>query len=168
MHYLDTAYAQLEFAIKLMHAAEQGAVTLDEIDVPLTIEDGKSILVLPDKVFQDPNDFLIACQNNVSIAFGAASITLNRCREEAKLPLPNPIDNEQEQWVALVYQIRNAFAHDISEPKWKLNGRYARHYNVAGVNADLSNLNGVHFDYKHIGGPDALFDLRDYASGQLF
>lgn len=168
MHYLDTAFAQLEFAIKLMHAAEQGAVSPDEIDVPLTIEDGRSILVLPDKVFQNPDDFINACQNNVSIAFGAAAITLNRCREEAGLNLPDPVDNEIDQWIALVYQIRNAFAHDISEPKWNLNGRYARHYEVAGVQADLSNLHEVHFDYAQIGGPDALFHLRNYARRHLF
>ncbi len=168
MHYLDTAFAQLEFAIKLMHAAEQGAVSLDEIDVPLTIEGGRSILVLPDKVFHNPDDFINACQNNVSITFGAAAITLNRCREEAGLSLPDPVVNEIDQWIALVYQIRNAFAHDISEPKWNLKGRYARPYEVAGVQADLSNLHEAHFDYAQIGGPDALFHLRNYACGRLF
>lgn len=163
MNYLDTAFAQLEFSIKLMHFAEEGSIDLEHLDVPLTIEDGRSVLVLQDKIFKDPNDFINACQNNVSICFGAAAITLNRCREERGIPLPDPIVNETEQCVALVYQIRNAFAHDISEPRWKIKPRYAREYQIGGVRANLQLLNGVPFAYDHIGGPDALFFLRNYA-----
>ena len=89
-------------------------------------------------------------------------------REEIRLPLPNPIDTELEQWIALVYQVRNAFAHDIAEPRWEINPRYARPYEVGAVKADLSNLNGQHFDYYQLGGPEALFFLRDYGKTHVF
>lgn len=167
MHYLDSAFAQLEFAIKLMVAAEQGKLTLEDLDIPLTIEDGRSILVLKDRIFSDPQDLINACQNNVSVAFGAAAITLNRCREERGISLPDPIISELEQWTGLVYQIRNAFAHDISEPRWNINGRYKRVYEIRDVRADLTEVNGQHFEYGHVGGPDALFSLRDYAKAAV-
>lgn len=64
---------------------------------------------------------------------------------------------------ALVYQIRNAFAHDIAEPKWKMHPRYARSYLVGGVKVDLSSLHGQHFNYYQLGGPEALFFLKDFA-----
>ena len=168
MNYLDSAFAQLELAIKLMHAAEQGRIKREEIDQPLTIAEGKSVLVLADHTLHTDADFINAMQNNVSVAFGAAAITLNRCREEFGLPLPNPIDTELEQWIALVYQIRNSFAHDIAEPKWEIKARYARPYYVGAVKADLSNLHGQHFDYYQLGGPEALFLLRDYGKRNVF
>ena len=168
MNYLDSAFAQLELAIKLMHAAEQGRVKREEIDLPLTIAEGNSILVLADHTLHTDDDFINAMQNNVSVAFGAAAITLNRCREEIGLRLPNPIATEVEQWIALVYQVRNAFAHDIAEPKWEIKPRYARPYKVGAVKADLSKLNGQHFDYYQLGGPEALFLLRDYGKTNVF
>jgi hypothetical protein len=104
----------------------------------------------------------------VTITYGAAAITLNRCREEAAVPLPDPISSECDQWVALVYQIRNAFAHDIAEPRWQVNQRYARKYEVGRVRADLQQLHGVRFEYSQIGGPDALFLLRAYGEEHAF
>lgn len=168
MNYLDSAFAQLELAIKLMHAAEQGRVTREEIDLPLTIAEGNSVLVLADQTLHTDEDFINAMQNNVSVAFGAAAITLNRCREEIGLSLPDPIDTEREQWIALVYQIRNAFAHDIAEPMWEMKPRYARPYQIGAVKADLSNLHGRHFDYYQLGGPEALFVLKDYGKRNVF
>lgn len=168
MNYLGTAFAQLELAIKLMHAAEQGRVRREEVDLPLTIAEGNSVLVLTDQTLHTDADFINALQNNVSVAFGAAAITLNRCREEIGLPLPNPINTEVEQWIALVYQIRNAFAHDIAEPKWEINPRYARHYQVGTIKADLSALHGQHFDYYQLGGPEALFFLKDFGRKRVF
>lgn len=164
MRYLDTAFAQLEFSIRLMQAAEDGALDLGKIDIPLSVREHSGTLVLPDRVFESNEDAILACQNMVSVSFGAAVITLNRSREERGLGLPDPIANESDQWVALIYQIRNAFAHDISEPKWEIRSeRYKRRYEVGGVVADLSNLSGHHFEYNHIGGAGSLFALKIYA-----
>lgn len=162
MNYVDTAFTQLQFAIKLMHASECGSITLADIDVPLTIADGASIIVLRDQVFASTDDLINACQNAVSMAFGAAAIALNRYREECGVRLPDPIRSEVDQWVALVYQIRNAFAHDIARPRWQIRDRFARAYRVGRVRVDLAALHGGHFDYAHIGGPDKLFVLKDY------
>jgi hypothetical protein len=169
MRYLDTAFAQLAFSIKLMQAAENGALDLAKIDIPLSIRERSGMLVLPDRVFETENDAILACQNMVSVSFGAAAITLNRSREERGLLLPNPIESESEQWIALVYQIRNSFAHDISEPKWEIRGeRYKRRYDIAGVIAGLSDMNGRHFEYDHIGGAESLFALKAYAIDRMF
>lgn len=169
MRYLDTAFAQLAFSIKLMQAAEDGALDLAAIDIPLSIRERSGMLVLPDHVFESNDDAILACQNMASVSFGAAAITLNRSREERGLRLADPVLSESDQWVALVYQIRNAFAHDISEPKWEIRGeRYKRCYEVDGVVADLTNLSGRHFEYDHIGGAASLFALKAYAMKRLF
>jgi hypothetical protein len=77
MKYLETAFTQLQLAIKLMHAAEQGVIPVEDIDIPLTVADGRSVIVLPDRALASQEDLIIACQNSVSITFGAAAITLN-------------------------------------------------------------------------------------------
>lgn len=164
MRYLDTAFAQLAFSIKIMQAAEDGVLDLATIDIPLSIREGSGMLVLPDRIFESNDDAILACQNMVSVSFGAAAITLNRSREERGIVIPDPIASELDQWVALVYQIRNAFAHDISEPTWEIrSGRYRRRYEIDGVVADLSELSGRRFDYDHIGGAESLFALKRYA-----
>jgi len=168
MKYLGTAFEQLQFAIKLMTAAELGHLKVEEIDTPNVIQDGRSVLVLPDRVLNSQDDLILACQNNVTINFGAAAITLNRCREEAGLQLPDPIVSEDDQWIALVYQIRNAFAHDIAEPRWNITReRYSRGFTVGSVTADLTGLDGLPFDHGQIGGPEALFLLKDYGLTKL-
>lgn len=162
MNYLETAFRQLELSIKLMHAAEIGKLKREDVDIPLSIVEGASILVLNNQAINTADDFVNALQNNVTITFGAAAITLNRCREEVGIRLPDPIKTEIDQWVCLIYQIRNAFAHDISEPKWDFKERYTRTYKVGNLQVDLSNLNKSNFDYHQIGGVESLFLLRDY------
>lgn len=81
--------------------------------------------------------------------------------------LPNPINSEQDQCVAVIYQIRNAFAHDIAEPRWKINPRYKRIYGFGGITIDLTNSDGEVFDYSDIGGPDVFFRIKDYFAHEL-
>jgi hypothetical protein len=134
MHFLDSAFAQLAFAAKLLEYVEQGKLNVDELDQPLRIEEGSSIWVLPDRLFHSDNDLYLACSNQLSVAFGAAAITLNRCREEFEASNQvsllarngNPPISEDEHFAELVYQIRNAFAHDISEPHWEIRGEGRR------------------------------------------
>ena len=168
MKYIETAFGQLEFAIKLMQAAEDGLLSAENVDRPLSVDEGSGMLVLRDRVFDSPNDLILACQNNVTIAFGAAAITLNRCREEADVRLPDPIDSDRDQWIALVYQLRNAFAHDIAEPRWVCQPRYRREYRVGVVNADLRDVEGSPFEYSQIGGANSLFLLKAYGHEHVF
>ncbi|SDL96353.1 hypothetical protein [Maricaulis salignorans] len=169
MRYLPTAFAQLAFAWKLYNYALDGNIDFGKLDIPVTFQEDGQILVLPDRIFDNENDFILAFQNQLCVAFGAAAITLNRSREEAGITLPDPIQSEQDQCVALTYQIRNAFAHDISEPKWDLRKkRYAREYEFGGIRVDLRNVGDKAFEYQDIGGPDVLFRIREYAEASLF
>ncbi len=167
MKYLDTAFAQLAFAGKMLVYAEDGGIDLDRLDQPITFKDGRMIFALPDKIFDSYDDLVLACQNNLTVAFGSAAITLNRAREDTDLALPNPIDSELDQFVSLAYQIRNAFAHDIAEPRWNMNQeRYVRMYEFGGVRVDLTRIESDQpFRYEDIGGPDVLFAMKDYFVG---
>ena len=169
MKFIDTALGQLAFAWKLYNYALDGNIDLEKLDVPLTFQEGNQVLVLPDKVLNSNEDLILATQNNLVIAFGAAAITLNRCREEAKLKLNDPITTEVDQFAAVVYQIRNAFAHDISEPRWNItNPRYARAYDFGGIRIDLSKVGTKDFEYSDIGGPDVMFALKQFGDKNVW
>ncbi len=167
MEFLDTAFIQLAFAWKLCAYAEDGKIDLDELDQALTFEEGGMRFVLPDKIFDSYGDLILACQNNLGVAFGAAAIALNRSREEFGIVLPDPIETERDQFVSLAYQIRNAFAHDIAETRWNMNqARYFRMYEFGGIRVDLSGIkNQQPFRYEDIGDPNVLFAMKDYFIG---
>ncbi|WP_110692454.1 hypothetical protein [Salinicola halophyticus] len=165
MNYIDTAFGQLAFAWKLYNYGLEGKIDLSDLDKPITFQEERMVFVLPDKVLDSDDDLILALQNNLGIAFGAAAITLNRCREETGLTLENPIQSEIGQFSGLAYQIRNAFAHDISEPRWNITQqRFARVYEFGGIRVDLSNVSTKHFEYEDIGGPDVLFHMRDFGA----
>ena len=162
MKFLGTAFEQLEFAWKLYNYALEGRIDLAELDKPITFKEGKSIYVLSDQLFSTPDDLILAMKNNLTIAFGAAAITLNKAREENDIPLPDPIVTEQEQCISLIYQIRNAFAHDIAEPRWNINNsRYARKYKFDNLEFDLTDVGNKTFEYSDIGGPEFLRIIKD-------
>ena len=167
MEYLDTAFVQLQFAWKLFKYAEDGKIDLDRLDRALTFKQDRMVFALPDKIFGSYEDLVLACQNNLGVAFGVAAIALNRSREESGIKLPNPIETEREQFVSLAYQIRNAFAHDIAEPRWNMNQeRYFRMYEFGGIRVDLSGIkNQQPFRYEDIGDPNVLFAMKDYFIG---
>lgn len=177
MNYLDSAFAQLAFAAKLYDYAEQGKLDIAELDQPVTFENGSRVWVLPNQIFHSNDDLRLGCANQLSVAFGAAAITLNRCREEYEQANGRSLlatnravpTSEDEHFAELVYQIRNAFAHDISEPRWEIRGAVRRRLymvdrvgDTARIMVDLTNLHGHAFDYAHIGGIDALHRLREF------
>lgn len=168
MKYLNTAFQQLEFAWKLYNYALEGRINVEELDKPITFQEGRSVVVLQDKLFHTADDLTLAFENNLTIAFGAAAITLNRCREEAGIRLADPIATEIDQFAALAYQIRNCFAHDIAEPIWNITyPRYARQYKFGSIHVDLTNVGSQPFEYEDIGGLEVFLFMKRYAEQHL-
>ena len=168
MKFIMTAFTNLDLALKLLAVAEDGDLRREHIKdgMPITWQSGQSLVVLPDQSFNTNDDFILALQKNVQIAFGAAAITLNVCREEIGHGLPDPIQSEQDHMIALIYQIRNCFAHDIAEPRWVMKPRYELLYDLGYKQIDLRHVNGKPFEYDDIGGLDTLAVLRQRLIGQ--
>lgn len=171
MQYLPTAFANVQFAWKLLSYGERGEIDLDELDTDVVFQDdnGRPFFAPPARIFSEPDDLINALQNNVTIAFGAAAITLHRSIEEAGHRVPNgEFETEEDQCIALVYQVRNAFAHDIAQPRWEMrNPVFMREYIVAEKHFDLRELHGRDFCYEDF-SVESLFFLKDYAAENLF
>lgn len=170
MKYLPTAFANLEFAWKLLVYGEAGEIDLEKLDKDIVFQDdnGRPFFVPPARIFSDPDDLIVALHNNLTIAFGAAAITLHRSIEEAGNRVPRgEFESDEDQCIALVYQVRNAFAHDIAEPKWEMrNPVFEREYIIADKVFDLRELNGKNFQYEDF-DIEALFFLKSYAEEYL-
>jgi hypothetical protein len=172
MKYLPTAFENLEFAFKLLAYAQDGNIDWVKLDEPhiRVSEDGRLRINLERSIFSAGGDPLILIENNCSIAFGAAAITLNRSIEEAghKRVNAKDIKSENEQCVELITQIRNAFAHDIAEPRWHIVvPQKRRMYEFGGMKLDLTNLHEQNFAYEHVNGVEGLFQIRAFAIEHL-
>jgi hypothetical protein len=169
MKYLPTAFVQLQFAWKLYNYALDGNIDFKKLDKSIVFHEDGMVLVLLDRIFHSDDDMIVALENMLGVAFGAAAITLNRSREEAGVPFPRAIVSDIDQFVVLAYQIRNAFAHDISEPRWEIrNPQFLRKYQFGHISVDLTNLHGQRFEYRHIGGPEILFKMKEYAETHVW
>jgi len=168
---IDTAFLQLSFAIKLWHFLEEHPISRNEFDIDLTITDPGNCVSLPANEFETYQDVQLAAENNISICFGTASISLWEAIRERKNILPsklNPCNNPIDELAALSYMIRCCFAHGPATPVWSIkNNKYKIKYRVGNKYIDLSSVkDNQPFDYSSIGGYETLWLLKDEAQAK--
>src|ERR1017187_753845 len=162
---INQAFLQLEFAVKLMCYVELEKLdkrTFDT-DTLVLLEDGN--LNFHDNSFNTYDDLILAAQNNYQIALGFSAIALESGLQDAGLN-NNPKDMSPEgQLRTLVYMIRNAFAHDMMMPRWRVDERYRRLLDIQLstrlLQVSLSELDGRPFDAKAIGSMSGYFEIKD-------
>lgn len=71
MKFIMTAFTNLELSLKILAVAEDGFLRREHIKdgESITWQSGQSFVVLPDRTFNTDEDFILALQNNVQIAF---------------------------------------------------------------------------------------------------
>ena len=166
--YLDIAFGQLSFAIKLWNYLDENPIEKEKFDIKLTIDNPKCKVCLPGGEFGTYSDIKIASENSISIAFGAAAITLWEAIQEYSLIKPNTLDPKRsykENLASLSYMIRCCFAHGSAVKKWAMNNKkYKELYHVGSRTIDLSNIRkGQVFEYQSIAGCGTLWLLKDEA-----
>ena len=77
MKFLPNAFGQLAFAWRLYHYGLEGKFDLETLSEELTFQEGNMVFVVP-QAFHCYEDLILALENNLTIAFGAAAITLER------------------------------------------------------------------------------------------
>lgn len=164
---LETGFLQLSFAIKLWNYLDSHPIDISKFDINLTIEDVQSRVYLPSNEFSTYNDIKLAIENNISICFGAAAITLWEALNETlrySRTNPNPMETEKEKLAGLCYMIRCCFAHSPAAPRWEIQSKFQKTYMLGNKTIDLTSLDGRSFDYSQIGGYETLWLLRKKAS----
>ena len=168
LQHIDTAFHQLSFSIKMWHYVDNGKIDKDAFDIDLVIKDARNCLCLNANEFHSYDDLIAASENNVSICFGVAAITLWEAIKEKTGYEPknlNPSFDRKHNIASLSYMIRCCFAHGTAQPVWSIyNNKYKTKYNVGNKVIDLSPIsNGHPFDYSSIEGYETLWFLRDEA-----
>ena len=163
--HIDTAFLQLSFAIKLWHYLDVHAIEKNEFDIPLTIEDPGNRVCLRENEFNTYEDLQLAAENNISICFGAAAITLwEGIREHSGLSSGklSPQNSPKENLAALSYMIRCCFAHGTASPVWSIrDAKYKTVYWVGNKTIDLARIADKQpFDYSSVGGYETLWLLK--------
>jgi len=166
--HIETAFIQLSFTIKLWHFLDAHPIDKDLFDIDLTIQDPGSRVCLRGGEFHTYCDMQLAAENGVSIAFGAAAITLwEAIREYSGLTSSDldPQASRKHNLAALSYMVRCCFAHGTAVPVWSIHQRkYRTRYRVGRKIIDLTAMgNGQPFTYLSIGGYETLWLLRDSA-----
>lgn len=166
--HVDTAFLQLAFAIKLNTFMIEHPFDRGIFDIDPTITSEGNCVCLPGNQFHTDDALLLASENNISIAFGAASITLwEAIREHGSISSKSlkPQANGDQSLAALSYMIRCCFAHGSAAPKWSIQDpKYRCTYYLGNKVIDLSSIqNDQVFDYKSIGGYETLWMLKGEA-----
>jgi hypothetical protein len=162
---INQAFLQLEFAVKLMCYFELKQVDKRTFDTATHVHLDSGSLNFSDNSFKTYDDLILAAQNNYQIALGFSAIVLESGLQDAGLN-NNPTDvSPQGQLRTLVYMIRNAFAHDMMMPRWRVDERYRRLFDLQlptlPLQVDLSELDGRSFDDQAIGGISRYFEIKD-------
>lgn len=168
LEHIETSFHQLSFAIKLWHYTDSGNIDKNKFDINLTIQDSNNCVVLHENEFVTYDDLIIASENNISICFGAASLTLWEAIHEKMNYKPSklkPNDDEKQNLASLSYMIRCCFAHGTAAPIWSIkDSKYKTKYKVGNNEIDLSIISdGQAFDYSCIGGYETLWMIKNEA-----
>lgn len=168
-HGLETAFLQLSFALKVWNYFDTNRFDKEEFDISLTVEDNIGRVCLPHNEFATFDDLLLATENNVSISFGVAAITLWEALKERNnytTSAINPSSSPEQMLASLSYMLRCCFAHGTTVPRWTTTPKYRVIYSVGSKRIDLRNVDGLPFDYSAIDGFETLWLLRAEAKSR--
>ena len=166
----EHAFRLLEFSIRVLNYFELDKVDLKTFGQNTIIKLPTGNVSYDDKYFACLENAILTAKISVGVAFGASAIALDDLFEATGCDrIVNSLDEFQQVW-ALVYAIRNAFAHCIAAPTWNVKPykgkpRPAIKIDLGGqiVCIDQAALNGKEFDYAQIGGLDNWLLLKDKA-----
>jgi len=161
------AFLQLEFAIKLLSFSELGHIEPAAFDTDHLVKLPEGNIRFPAGHFSDGDNIIRAASVSVLLAFSASALVLDNAFEVAgRRPDPDAED-DAGRLRTLIYMVRCAQAHGLSDPRWEAKGRYLRKFTVAAENAaielDLANLNGAPFRVEQLGGYVNWYRMRDAA-----
>ena len=153
---VEFAFRVLEFAIRTMCYFELGEIDVARFGQHTTIRLEEENVNFDDEYFVSQDNAILVSQLNVGAAFGVSAIALDNFFETVRTHRHPSSDEPTEVLWALVYAVRNAFAHGIANPLWVIKKNHQRILNIplqeTEIIVDLAKLNGSEFAYAHIGG----------------
>ena len=165
------AFLQVEFSIKILSYCQQKKINPSEFDLDeiVLLENGN--LHFPTGHFRSWENIVRAASVTVASALGNSALVLNDAWEAAGVGSDPDSDDETIKLRTLVYMIRCAYAHGISNPIWQVQDKYKRVIEVSlpdeTITLDLCRLNGKRFEFSTLGGHANWFKIRNATDAVL-
>jgi len=150
---VERSVASLCYAFRIYSSVKEGTLTSEALGTPFTFGAGDhSYQVIISKPYSEIQ-LADGSWNLVLSAFAMSATACHRAFQERfrkKSPDINPGDDREQAW-AIIYQLRNAFAHDPFQPVFVPSSGYHRTYSVAS--------RGITFDFAALAGKEFRTDL---------
>ncbi len=162
---VEISFLQVEYAVRMLAYCESR-----QINIPRFIHRERVELITGDLIFPRVNfdtfDKLIpASKVSVSLAFGGTALALDKAWEVAGFPCNPNSEEEPIKLRMLVYMVRCAYAHGVTEPRWEVRNNYRRIIELNSLkeplSLDLRKLNCQLFNFDELGGHKKWFEIRD-------
>ena len=152
---------QFLFAMRVKGAIEHDFITLTQIDHKIEIKG--TTTTLDDQQWNSKEDLLLLAENAVLLSIAGLTIATDEelahvlgSREPSRTDYPFNLR-------AVIYQLRNCFAHNLLIPTYQVSPAYLRSYPLGFLPGspvvDFRKLNGSTFDYQNFGGFDNFYAL---------
>ncbi|HEY1786504.1 MAG TPA: hypothetical protein VGJ73_00035 [Verrucomicrobiae bacterium] len=154
---LFTAELQFRLASAVRVAVMQGNQPLD---LPIKWIHGKHSVAYEEIALRQDQADYAACFLHRSATYLMAVVIKDAIRAIFSNPKTSKNLNVQNTY-QIARLIRNAFAHDPTRPMWSIDPDCRnKTFSVSDIiSLDTSGINGTEFDWRHYGGPLALFRL---------
>ena len=159
------AFRHVEFSIKLLSHCERGKLDPAEFDTHQVVLLQHENLSFPHGNFSTQADLVREANITVLSALGISALTLDKAWEVAGFgPDPGSKDGTT-RLRTLVYMVRCAYAHGISDPKWQAKNQFRRMLELdlpsGAITLDLGDLDGRGFEFDALGGHARWFEIHD-------
>jgi len=167
---IGNAYAMVTLALRFCEGCEAGIIKPEFCNRQIKIDTGGPGLTLSPQTFT--TEKLIDVSYNLFLgAIGLTAIIVDQALDQ-KYGRKDPLDQSNLGSIrSIIYQIRNAFAHEPQNPSWLIRGDYLRIYeiDIKGLNLtfDAQSLNGKKLVPKHYGGFEGYFAMLKYCYDQV-
>ena len=161
---IEIAFQQLEFAVKLLSFCELGNINPADFDTDhvVLLEGGN--LHFPTGQFSDQDRLNRAASISVLLAFSASVLVLDKGFEVIGVPRDLEADDDLGKLRTLIYMVRCAQAHSITDPRWEARGKFARSITVdlgeTQISLDLQAMHGQRFHIDQLGGYENWYRIR--------
>ena len=147
---IATAQAVLSLTLRLSAEVHSGRIGADIYAHEVNVVTGNSGLLLraaPESTIAD----LKAGMGNLNvIALSASALTLDETLDEVFGKLTNEKDPNLSSIRIMVYQLRNAFAHNPWRAKWLIFPKYRNYYSIVLDEGSKFTFNATNLDGKGV------------------
>jgi hypothetical protein len=121
--------------LHLHEAAQSSRIVPTTFANPLTLQTNGDKIVIT-KAYT-PDQVKVGVENNLWATLAVSAEAMNRALDDTFGPKQPATFDDLNEARAIVYQIRNCFAHNPFAPTWRVDQRYRRLMRVASVNVQV-------------------------------